>query len=136
MKQMMIGALAKRSGVGVETIRFYEREGLLPQPERRPSGYRLYPDEAVDHVRFIRQAKELGFLLKEIRELLDLRVDGKRTCSDVRSMAEAKIADITKKMDMLQRMRTTLDELVEACDRNVETDACPILQAIAREDHT
>ena len=134
MNNMTIGKLAKQCGVGVETIRFYEREGLILQPERKPSGYRLYPQEAVDQVHFIRQAKDLGFSLKEIRELLDLRLDGKQACDEVRSLAEAKIADIEEKIALLQRMRTTLGELVVACKSNKKTEPCPILRAIEKED--
>lgn len=131
---MTIGKLAKQCGVGVETIRFYEREGLISQPERKPSGYRLYPREAVDQVHFILQSKDLGFSLKEIRELLNLRLDGKQACEEVRSLAEAKVAEIEKKIALLQRMETTLGELVVACNSNKKTESCPILRAIEKED--
>ena len=94
MEALTIGQLARQAAVGVETIRFYEREGLLAEPERRPSGYRQYPAEVVRRVRFIRHAKELGFTLKEIQELLELRVDPVSSCADVRRHARAKIADI------------------------------------------
>ena len=136
MNTMTIGTLAKQCGVGVETIRFYEREGLLPQPERKPSGYRLYTEEAADRLHFIREAKDLGFSLREIRELLNTNLDGEQVCNDVRSMAESKIADIDKKIAVLQRMRTTLSELVLACTHNRETEPCPILRTIKRgTDH-
>jgi Hg(II)-responsive transcriptional regulator len=134
MNNMTIGKLAKRCGVGVETIRFYEREGLIEEPQRRDSGYRQYPEETARRVRFIKRAKELGFTLKEIRELLDLRLDGEQACDEVRSLAEAKIADIEEKIALLQRMRTTLGELVVACKSNKKTEPCPILRAIEKED--
>jgi len=85
MESMTIGKLAKRAGVGVETIRFYERKGLLPEPPRRYSGYREYPESAIDRVRFIRRAKELGFTLKEIGELLELRIRPGTTCRQMAS---------------------------------------------------
>lgn len=134
MKNMTIGKLAKLCGVGVETIRFYEREGLIHQPERKPSGYRIYPEEAVRQVHFIRQAKELGFSLKEIGELLDLRLDGERACDEVRSLAEAKMADVEEKIRVLEKMRQTLGELVFACKKNKKTEPCPILRAIEKEE--
>ena len=94
MASLTLGQLAQRARVGVETIRFYEREGLIPEPPRRPSGYRDYPPETVDRIVFIRRAKELGFTLKEINELLELRVRPRRNCSQVKQSADAKIAGI------------------------------------------
>lgn len=133
MNKMTIGKLAKKCGVGVETVRFYEREGLIPQPERKPSGYRIYSAVAVNQIHFIRQAKELGFSLKEIRDLMGLRLDGEQTCEEVRSLAETKIADIEEKIALLQKMRITLGELVVACKNNKQTESCPILKAIEKE---
>lgn len=133
MNKMTIGKLAKKCGVGVETVRFYEREGLIEEPPRRESGYRQYPEETVHRLRFIRKAKKLGFTLKEIRELLELRLDGEQTCDEVRSLAEAKIADIEEKIGLLQKMRTALGELVVACKSSKKTEACPILRAIEKE---
>ena len=91
---MTIGLVARRAGVGVETVRFYERQGLIEEPPRRPSGYREYDDEVVSRLGFIRRAKELGFTLKEIKELLSLRRDPSTPAADVKRRAEAKIADI------------------------------------------
>lgn len=133
MKNMTIGKLAKVCGVGVETVRFYERQGLIRQPEKT-SGYRIYPEEAIRQIHFIRQAKELGFSLKEIGELLDLRLDGERVCEDVRSLAEGKMAEVERKIRVLQKMRQTLGELVVACKNNKRTEPCPILRAIEREE--
>src|SRR5262245_14308151 len=94
MKLMTIGQVARQGGVGVETVRFYERRGLLQEPSRKESGYRHYGDETVSRLRFIRRAKELGFSLKEIGELLTLRIDPDTDSGDVKRRAEAKIADI------------------------------------------
>jgi MerR family transcriptional regulator, copper efflux regulator len=94
MTSLRIGEVAKQAGVGVETVRFYEREGLLDEPDRRASGYRQYDEEAVAVLRFIRRAKELGFTLKEIKSLLNLRLDTSATRADVREQASEKVADI------------------------------------------
>lgn len=134
MSTLTIGKVAQRAEIGVETVRFYEREGLIDEPPRLSSGYRQYPEETVVRLRFIRHAKELGFTLREIKELLNLRSDGKRSCGEVRSLAEAKIADIEEKIALLQRMRTTLGELVVSCKSNKKTEPCPILRAIEKED--
>lgn len=134
MESLTIGQVAKRAGVGVETVRFYEREGLIMEPARRPSGYRQYQPDAVQRIRFIRHAKELGFSLKEILELLSLRVDPDSTCADVRQRARAKIADIQEKMASLARMKFALERLVTKCRGKGPTTACPILEEIDREE--
>ncbi len=89
MTVLTIGQLARRADVGVETVRFYQRKGLLAEPDRRPSGYRQYDEAIVDRLRFIKRAKELGFTLNEIKELLSLRLDPSTTCADVKNRAEA-----------------------------------------------
>ena len=130
MGSFTIGQLAKRAGVGIETVRFYEREGLIPEPPRRPSGYRDYPPDTVTRIVFIRRAKELGFSLKEINELLDFRVRPRRSCARVQRSAEAKIADIDGKIANLQRMRRALKDLTRACEDRTPTTECPILSSL------
>ncbi|HDP33966.1 MAG TPA: MerR family transcriptional regulator [Candidatus Hydrogenedentes bacterium] len=134
MNALTIGKVARLAGVGVETVRFYEREGLIDKPPRKTSGYRQYPEDTVLRLRFIRHAKELGFTLREIRELLGLQSDGERACDEVRSLAEAKIANIEEKVAMLERIREVLGELVIACKSNKKTGLCPILRAIESEE--
>jgi MerR family mercuric resistance operon transcriptional regulator len=134
MTSLTIGQLAQRAGVGVETVRFYEREGLISEPPRRPSGYRDYPLESVTRITFIRRAKELGFSLKEIRELLDLRVRPRRNCAHVKHNADAKIADIDTKIAGLRRMRRALTNLTKACEERTPTTECPILASLGRSD--
>ena len=136
MRALTIGQVARRAGVGVETVRFYERQGLLAPPDRTASGYRQYEEDAVWRLRFIRRAKELGFTLNEIKELLSLRLDATTTCADVRSRAQAKIADIEGKIHTLQRMRETLVKLTEACARRGTTGQCPILEALDTKEKT
>ena len=132
MEPLTIGRLAKQAGVGVETIRFYEREGLITQPGRRPSGYRHYPPDAVRRVRFIRHAKELGFTLKEIQELLELRVDPHFTCADVRRRTRTKIADIEERIASLEWMKAALERLARKCRGRGPTTDCPILDELDR----
>ncbi len=132
---LTIGQVARKAGVGLETVRFYERKGLIEEPPRSQSGYRQYPELAVDRIRFIRRAKELGFSLKEISELLCLRVNPTATSADVRRQAEAKIADIEEKMRDLNRMKRALETLTAACCGQGPTSECPILEALdSKED--
>ncbi len=131
---LSIGQLAAAADVGVETLRYYEREGLLPEPPRSPSGYRRFPPEAIVRIRFIRRAKTLGFTLREIRELFALRVDPEKSCADVRALAKAKILDIEAKIADLARIRGVLNELALACRGRGPTRECPILDAITEDD--
>jgi MerR family mercuric resistance operon transcriptional regulator len=134
MKPLTIGQVARSAGVGLETVRFYERQGLLPEPPRKESGYRQYPEDIVPRLRFIRGAKELGFSLKEIKELLALRVDPATTCAEVRGRARAKIADIDEKIQALQRMRRVLHKLTAACSGRGPITDCPILDALQHRE--
>jgi Hg(II)-responsive transcriptional regulator len=130
MKTLTIGQVAKHTGIGVETVRFYEREGLLEEPERRPSGYRQFDEGIITRLRFIRGAKELGFTLNEIKELLSLKLDPSTTCADVKVRAEIKIADIDAKIRSLKRMKEALGKLTKACSGRGTTSNCPILDAL------
>jgi MerR family copper efflux transcriptional regulator len=130
MQPLTIGQVARRAGVGVETVRFYEREGLLEEPYRQASGYRQYDEDVVARLRFIRRAKGPGFSLKEIAELFALRDDPDATRADVRRRAEAKVADIEAKSRDLQRMREALLILTAACDGHGPVSGCPILEAL------
>jgi len=127
---MTIGQLAKACGVGVETIRFYERQGLLTDPRKRGVGYRDYPDEAVRRVRFVKQAQALGFTLKEIADLLDLRVSPETTCADVRAKARARVLDVQDKIATLRTFEAALQRLVSQCSGTGPVSDCPILDAI------
>lgn len=131
---MQIGAVAKAAGLGVDAVRFYEREGLIEEPRRRPSGYRQYEPEVVLKLRFIRDAKGLGFSLKEIGELLSLEADGAATASDVRELAEQKLSDIGRRIESLKAMQAALGALVDGCPGRGPTSGCSILQALNREE--
>ncbi len=133
MGALSIGQIACQGGVGIETVRFYERQGLLEKPPQSESGYRQYPPEAVSRLHFIKKAKEVGFSLKEIKELLSLRLDTTATCQDVRSRAEAKILDIEQKLQALTRMKQALTDLTKACSGRGSVSECPILQSFEKQ---
>ena len=128
---MTIGELAARAGVNVQTVRYYERRGLLDAPTRRPSGYREYDAGALDRLRFIRRAQELGFTLAEIDELLALRLDPHTTAASVKARAEEKIAEIDGKLRDLERIRHALTHLAGRCrGGHGPVGDCPLLEAL------
>ena len=133
MTALTIGKVAKKAGVGIETIRFYEREGLIAPPPRKESGYRQFPPETVKRLRFIRKAKELGFTLKEIKELLELRTASGRPCEDVQIRVQEKIDDIRQRIAALNRMKASLEKLNIACVNNRDSGNCPILDSLEGE---
>ncbi|MBZ0252568.1 MAG: heavy metal-responsive transcriptional regulator, partial [Candidatus Methylomirabilis sp.] len=126
--------VARESRVNVETVRFYERKGLVARPAREGGGFRKYPREVVRRIRFIRSGKALGFTLKEIEELLALRVSGATRCEDVRRRAEKKIRTIDEKLRELERMKRALEGLTAACRGKRKTSACPILDALGERE--
>lgn len=136
VENLTIGKIARRSGAAVETIRFYEREGLIEKPARSAAGYRHYRPDVVARLRFIRQAKELGFSLAEIRELLALRMRPGTTCADIRKRAREKIAAVDRKIEDLQRIRQALERLAAACKGTGPTSECPILEALDGGENT
>ena len=129
-----IGAVAQRAGVGIDTIRYYERESLLPPPLRRASGYRDYGPGAVERLRFIRRAKDLGFSLEDIRELLALSTDRERGVKSVKQRAEARLAEVDKRIHELQRVKRGLKQLIDACPGHGPLEQCPILRALGGEE--
>ncbi len=133
MKSFTIGGLAKAANVGVETVRFYERKGLLQTPERNKSAYRQYDRDAVDRLKFIRRAQQVGFTLKEIEDLLGLRDDPDARRADVRERATNKIADINAKVRDLLAMRESLTNLLSSCEGDGPASACPIITTL--QDH-
>lgn len=134
MDMLSIGQVARRAGVGVETVRYYEREGLLEEPPRRASGYRQYSDEVVKRLHFIKRAQKLGFSLKEITELLMLRVDARTACEEIRQRTEAKIAEVERKLRELQRMRQALLQVHSLCIGQGPTGRCPMLDALDQQE--
>lgn len=132
---MQIGQLARQAGVPVDTVRYYERRGLLTPPARRPSGYRSYQDDDVVRLRFIRRGKALGFTLDEIRELLRLSTaeDGDR--GEVRALAAQRLADVEQRLIELRAVRDTLNDLVHACSGHGPVAGCPIIERVLQSEH-
>lgn len=133
MERLTIGELAKHARVNLETIRYYERQELLPKPPRLQSGYRAFPEESVRRIRFIKQAQELGFSLKEIKEILSLQTELHSSGADVRKRVEAKIADVEDKIKALRAIKKGLVQLKATCNGMSSIDDCPILKSLNAE---
>jgi MerR family mercuric resistance operon transcriptional regulator/MerR family gold-responsive transcriptional activator of gol and ges genes len=133
-----IGRLAKAVGVNIQTLRYYERLKLVIPVNRKPSGYRLYGDEALRRLRFIKNAQAVGFTLQEIADLLNLRVSSTARCGDVQRRAQAKLAKVEAKLKDLESMARVLKDLIKSCRAGQPTDRCPILKSLEqqrRSDH-
>ena len=133
MEKMTRGEVAERAGVSRETVRYYEKRELIPKPSRTAAGYRQYTDEYVERIQFVKRAQELGFTLKEIKGLLSLRADPESSSSQVRQEAEAKVANVEKKIRDLRRIKEALTSLIASCGGNQPTAGCPIMEAM-RDD--
>ena len=129
MQRLTSSRLAQLGGVNLETVRYYERRGLLPKPPRTQAGYRQFPAETAERLRFIKRAQELGFSLEEVAELLALRIEPEQNRADIRARAEARIADIESKMKTLAAMKKNLRGLVEQCEQCGSAE-CPILASL------
>ncbi len=132
MDSMGIGKVAKRAGVSIDTVRYYEKAGLLAPAARLQSGYRRYGDLQLQRLRFIRRAQELGFSLKDIRDLLGL--SRQRDVARVKRAAQSKLADIDRRIAALVAVRDGLSQLVEACPGHGSAADCPILKALGEEE--
>lgn len=129
-RALTIGLLAERAGVGVETIRFYERKGLIDQPGRPMGGVRVYPEATIERLEFVHHSQELGFTLREIGELLDLQADPSADCGEVKSRAAEKLAEVEAKLVRLAAMRKTLRQLVDVCPGAGNLEQCSIVAAL------
>ena len=129
-KTLTISVAAKKAGIGVETIRYYQRIGLINEPEKPLSGYRIYSEATVSRLCFIKQAKELGFNLSEISNLLGL---GGGKCQETKELAIHKLKLIKSKIDDLQSMESTLEKLIQSCEENSLLQGCPIIDAISNQ---
>jgi Hg(II)-responsive transcriptional regulator len=131
MEALTIGKVARKAGVNVETIRFYERQGIIRQPPKpNGTGVRIYADEAVARIRFVREAQQLGFTLREIGELLALRANPATDCSKVRGKAAAKLHDVQQKIERLRQIGAALETLIVACPARGSLRACSIIDAL------
>jgi MerR family mercuric resistance operon transcriptional regulator len=127
---LTIGRLAKVAGVNIETIRHYQRRGLIDEPEKPLTGFRQYPLEIIDRIRFIKRAQQLGFSLKEIQDLLSL---GDEHCSDVRSLAEEKRENIHAQIKGLLTVQSALDELIDACKTDPDSKQCALIETLSKK---
>lgn len=130
MKTLTIGELANQSGTNRVTIRYYEKMGLLPETQRTESGYRYFPESHIQRLHFIKKAKSLGFTLKEIRELLELHDREHRSSKPIRQAVIKKLNIVTKKIDDLQKLQSSLQKLIATCDGDMPVQQCPIMQNI------
>jgi Hg(II)-responsive transcriptional regulator len=133
-EKLTIGRIAKLADVGIDTVRFYERRGLLPAPQRTASGYRIYAADTVGRLNFIRRAKGLGFSLEEITTLLDLQDNGGAKAA-VKKITQRKLEQINAKIDDLIRMRDVLTELNKDCTGNGDIGGCPIIEALSDDNY-
>ena len=131
-----IGEVAKIAGVHVETVRFYERQGIIRQPAKPPMGIRRYSSENINRIRFVKHAQALGFTLHEVKDLLALRTAGSSSCGRVQAQAAGKLKLVQEKLAALQRLEKTLTSFLEECGRpkRSTTEECPVLQALEAED--
>jgi len=127
---LTISKVADEAGVNVQTLRYYERRGILEEPARTTGGYRQYDPEAVTRIRFIKRAQDLGFTLDEVHELLQLRIEHGAACGTVEAKARKTLSRVDEKIRQLARIQEVLGDLVEACERREKTEDCPILQAL------
>ncbi len=134
MDSLSISQVAKRGGVNIQTIRYYERQGLLAPTSRTEAAYRIFSAESVRRIRFIKRAQELGFSLKEIKELLSLRIDAHTTQADIRERTRAKIADVEQKILHLQAIHASLLRMAEDCSGCGSLKDCPILESLDKEE--
>ncbi len=127
-QKITIAVAARLSDVGIETIRYYQRQGLIEEPPRPSQGYRIYPEQTIARIRFIKRAQELGFTLREIKNLLQLDA---AQCDETRAFAEEKLKVIEDKIGGLQSIRHTLQELIDHCNSSDANEACPIIYSIS-----
>lgn len=127
-KSLTIGFLAKAADVNIETIRYYQRIGIISEPAKPAQGYRLYPLATLKRIRFIKRAQQLGFSLQEISELLDL---GTGQCADIRARAEEKREQINKQINDLKNLKETLNDLINACNQDADTSHCAIVETLS-----
>jgi MerR family copper efflux transcriptional regulator len=133
---MLIGQVAAQTGVTIQTLRYYEQLGLMPAPARRSSGYRTYAPDAVQRVRFIRRAQEIGFTLHEIADLLGFWPDSKKSCGRVEKQAAATLERIDEKIRDLRRIRSALAQYLTACRDRRSFDECPLLASLGADQET
>ncbi len=129
-KHMTISELADLAGVNLQTIRYYEHLGLLPEPERSESGYRLYHSEYIEHIQFVKNSQDLGFKLEEIHDLVALRFSKKAKGADVKEFVRKKITEIDEEITKLKKQKHALEALDKSCSGDMKTSCCPIIESL------
>jgi MerR family mercuric resistance operon transcriptional regulator len=132
-RNLTIGVLSERTGCNIETIRYYERLGLLPAPARTAGGHRIYDLEHLRRLRFVRRARTLGFSLDEVRTLLRLSLGGESSCARVRDIAAAHLTDVREKLAGLRAMERVLEDTIRQCDHSSEP-SCPLIDALSNDE--
>jgi MerR family transcriptional regulator, Zn(II)-responsive regulator of zntA len=135
METMTRGELAKKCGVNIEALRYYEKRKLIDPPKRSETGYRLYTEDDVTRIRFIKNAQKLGFSLNEILELLKLRIYKNKSCEEARKKSQAKLEDVDNKIKTLKIIKRSLKELIKQCEEAIPTNHCPILSEFETQNH-
>jgi len=131
MKNLKVGEIAKIVGINVETLRYYEKIKIMPEPKRKQSNYRVYDNFDVQRLLFIKRGKELGFTLKEIKELLELKIESTATCGDVKHLSEHKLKDVNERIADLTKIKKVLEKLINQCiNEEITSKECPILETI------
>lgn len=130
---LTIGRVAKAVGVNIQTVRYYERRKLLQPTDRKPSGYRVYGDEALRRLRFIKNAQALGFTLREVNDLLNLQISNIARCGTVQVKAQSKLRQVEAKVRDLRALARALQSLIQACEAGQPTERCPILKGLEEE---
>tara|TARA_R110000868_G_scaffold190862_1_gene434699 strand:- start:1196 stop:1588 length:393 start_codon:yes stop_codon:yes gene_type:complete len=130
---MFIGEVAKRTGLSIDAIRYYEREGLITPVHMRESGYRDFDNSSLDSLHFIIQAKEIGFSLKQIKHLLLLKENPDTTCAEVRELAQGKLNEVGHKIKLLKKMEQQLNKLLTKCEAE-SNGSCPIIEELSKEE--
>ncbi len=134
MEHYKVGEIAKKVGLNVETLRYYEKIKIMPKPKRKESRYRFYDEVDLKRLQFIKRAKELGFTLKEIKELLNLKIESTATCGDVKHLAENKLKDIEERIKDLRNIKSVLAKLINQCIcEEISSEECPILEVIEQK---
>ncbi|HHF7380188.1 TPA: heavy metal-responsive transcriptional regulator [Legionella anisa] len=130
MLLLTIGQVAKQAHVSLDTIRLYERYGLIKEPQRAANGYRQYPEEIIDCLKFIARAKNMGFTLKEIKELLVIHQTSQHRCGDVKQRTLGKLKQVHEKIEELRRLETALQQLLNTCEQQQPNDLCPLFTTL------
>lgn len=132
--EMTIGQLAKKAGINLQTIRYYENLKLIPEPGRSDSGYRKYGEDYLEHIKFVKNAQDLGFTLEEIQKLVELKTNPSAMGNDVKEVLDRKIIEVNEKIDKFNNLKKYLEHLNGSCSGDMATSSCPIIQSLSDQE--